>query len=54
MGSDDVHQGEALEKNGLTDVRSLRVEGHDPEESKPSTRWVFTGQLRWTLMLTRK
>jgi protein-L-isoaspartate(D-aspartate) O-methyltransferase len=25
--------GKALEKNGLTDVRSLRAEGHDPEES---------------------
>ena len=29
----DRRLGEALEKNGLTDVRSLRIEGHDPEES---------------------
>ena len=29
----DRRLGEALQKNGLTDVRSLRVGGHDPEES---------------------
>ena len=29
----DRRLGEALEKNGLTDVHSLRMEGHDPEES---------------------
>ena len=29
----DRRLGEALVKSGLTDARSLRVEGHDPEES---------------------